>query len=244
MKNFKLTKKWLVGVSIMNKAQNSYFVDAGVMALIRAVPIIGDMIDTATKKAFNDLQEKKQKELIEIILSDFELITPNQVKNVEFIINFSKTVEAVKRLATNDKTKYFANLLKNGYLGETAIDSNDFEEYLNILNELSYREITYLVFLKQEADQKSVNYTTWSIFEKNFSSQFNIPLKEVNSIFRRLMRTGFIVEIFKTKSGVLNANAPSSLDVSSSGFEITESFNRFVVLITNNALDTNGIDLS
>ena len=83
--------------------------------------------------------------MLEIILSDSENITSDMVNNVEFIINFARLLEVVNRLASNDKIKYFANLLKNGYFTEDKIANDKFEEYLNLVNELSYRELFLLI---------------------------------------------------------------------------------------------------
>lgn len=56
------------------------------------------------------------------------------VNDVEFIVNYARVREAVRRLATNDKVKFFGNLIRNGYLSDTHIQSSVFDEYINILN--------------------------------------------------------------------------------------------------------------
>lgn len=66
------------------------------------------------------------------------------VNDVEFIVNSAKTREAVCSLATNDKVKYFGNLIRNGYLSDEHIENSEFVESLEILNTMSYREIQYI----------------------------------------------------------------------------------------------------
>ena len=70
-------------------------------------------------------------------------------------LNFARAREAVRRLATNDKVKYFGNLIRNGYLSGEHIENSEFEEYLDILNTMSYREIQYLVDYKKYCDEKN-----------------------------------------------------------------------------------------
>lgn len=60
------------------------------------------------------------------------------VNDIEFIMNFKRTLDAVNRLANNDKVVYFANLLKNGYMKENKISNDEYEENLRILGELSF----------------------------------------------------------------------------------------------------------
>lgn len=54
----------------------------------------------------------------------------------------------MQRLATTDKVEYFGNLIRNGYLQGKHIDGSIFDEYIHILNTMSYREIQYLVEYK------------------------------------------------------------------------------------------------
>ena len=120
-------------------------VSSVLIAPIKAIPVIGDLLDSTTDKLLEDFQRKKEQELIEVILKDSNSITNEMVNDVEFIVNFAKTREAVRRLATNDKVKYFGNLVRNGYLAGNHIENSEFEEYLDILNTMSYREIQHVI---------------------------------------------------------------------------------------------------
>ena len=123
-------------------------VSSVLMAPIKAIPVIGDLVDSTTDKLLEDFQSKEEQELIDVILKDSNSITTEMVNDVEFIVNYARVVDSVRRLATNDKVAYFGNLIRNGYLSGEHINSNTFDEYLNILNTMSYREIQYLVDYK------------------------------------------------------------------------------------------------
>lgn len=216
-------------ISKIDEAQHSYIVDSGIMPFIRSVPVLGDMLSTTAEKAIKDFQDKKQKQLVDYILEEKELITSEKVNDVEFLINFSKTIESVKRLATNDKIIYFANLIKNGYLRETRIDNDDFEEFSNIINELSFREITYLIYIKNHKNNN--DFYNWQNLKNDFSKEFKIDIRKVEPIFRRLMRTGFIEEMLETDSGEVEDNNIDALTINNDGFILTESFDYFYNLI-------------
>lgn len=222
-------------------------VDSVLMAPIKQIPVIGDLIDSSTDKILEKFQHKKEQELVDVILSDKNLITTEMVNDVEFIINYARVVDAVKRLATNDKVKYFGNLIRNGYLSGNHIENSEFEENLNILNTMSYREIQYLVDYKKYCDEKcnqkkakSVKmqgnysqYNIWERFETEYSELLGIKKSELYCIFMRIKQTGFIDEEFATEDGDVDEddNTFSSLSVDSTGFYITQRFQRFYEIV-------------
>lgn len=142
-------KNDLKNVNELKDIKGNPIVQSVLLSSLKSIPVIGDMIDSTTEVLLNEFQEKKEQELIDIIFSDTNNITTEMVNDVEFIVNFNKTLEAVRRLATNDKVKFFGNLIKNGYLMDERIENNVFEEYLDILNTLSYREICFLADYKK-----------------------------------------------------------------------------------------------
>lgn len=119
---------------------------SAISSVLSMVPVIGPLVDGTIDATITAFQERKRKELVDIILTG-ELITSERVNDVEFILNMAKTLEAVNRLATNDKVKYFANLMKNGYFSKTKIHNDVFDEFLHMISMLSYREIEHLCFL-------------------------------------------------------------------------------------------------
>ena len=116
-------------------------VSSVLLAPIKAIPVIGELLDLSIDKSLENFQQKKEQELIDIIFKNSHSITSDMVNDVEFIVNYARVREAVKRLATNDKVKFFGNLIRNGYLSGRHIQSSIFDEYINILNSMSYREI-------------------------------------------------------------------------------------------------------
>lgn len=130
-----------------------------IMSVYRTIIPFGDLIDTNINEIVNDFMKKKHEEFLsEILKSNLSMV---DVKDVEFIMNFKKTLDAVNRLSKNDKVKYFANLLKNSYMNDIKILNDEYEEMLRILGNMSYRKINYLLFLykfEQENDLTKDGY--------------------------------------------------------------------------------------
>lgn len=212
-----------------------------IVELLKVVPGIGDLIDSSINHAIDSFQEKKQKELIDVILKKSSMITSEQVNDVEFIFNFARTVDAVKRLATNDKVKFFGNLIRNGYLVDEKIESSRFDEYFEILGEMSFREIEYLVAYKQYCDSKAINgkrvkYNHYVSFSREYAKQMNIDLHSIYNTFMRLKRTGFVDENLETETGQVDEGNVPALTVDGGGFYIDRLFLDFYNMVLNSEI--------
>lgn len=234
---FELKKEALNNVHDVADIKSNPVVDSVLMPFIKSIPVIGDMIDSSMDKIIENFQHKKEEELIEVILGDQNSITSEMVNDVEFIVNFAKTKEAVHRLATNDKVRYFGNLIRNGYLSGNHIDNSEFEEYLDILNTMSYREIQCLTDYKLYCDKmsksKKVRYNYWAYFRRDYSKVTGIAEDELWSIFTRIKRTGFLGEEYETQSGDIDKEDYTfdSLEVESNGYYLDDSFQRFFDMV-------------
>ena len=120
------------------------------ISTIKTVPYIGELIDDSLESVLSEFQSKKQQKLLEVIgQASLGTVTSDTVNDVEFIMGFAKTKNAVDKLSNGDKVKFYGNLLVNGYLNDKdKISVDEFEEYLELINSLSYRELEYLSFLK------------------------------------------------------------------------------------------------
>lgn len=195
---------------------------------IKKIPYIGPLLNTAVEIKMSELQRQKENELIDVIMQNKYAITSEMVNDVEFIINFNRTLEAVRRLAKGDKVKFFGNLVKNGYLAGRNIENSQFEEYLNILNSLSYREIEYLADFLIEASDKGgrILDESWNAFISKMNTKYNV--KNILFWYKRLEATGFIREIVSSSEMVGNTLV---LGDKSKGYEADDSLYEFYELV-------------
>ena len=199
-----------------------------------SVPFIGDLIDESLCATFEDNQKKKRKQLLDTILSDKQSITPDMVNDIEFILNFTRVMEVVNRLARNEKVKYFANLIKNGYLvnSDSRISNDEFEEYFNEISRLSFRELEYLAFFWKFAVNHGggIAAYNWKSFSEEFNEKYNG--QDPRSVYRKLIKTGLIYEI---KMGTYISEAAKDLHLDNEGYEVDAGFKRFYEIV----LDSN-----
>lgn len=242
--DFEQIKSSLQSVNELIDIKGNPVVTAGVAGVVGKIPVIGDLVNASIDKTLEDFQQNKEQELIDVILSDSATITREMVNDVEFLINYARVVEAIKRLASNDKVVFFGNLIRNGYLSGNHIGVNEFDEYLNILSTMSYREIQYLVDYKKFCEQsaaKSKSLKTrghtynnkWYSFSKEYAKTQGLTIPESYSIFIRLKQTGFLEEEYETESGDVDEddNTFPELSVEGSGFFITKSFLDFYDMV-------------
>lgn len=207
-------------------------IKAVIMPMLKVFPAIGDMIESAINVKLDEDQSKKERELVEFILKDKYTITSDMVNDMEFIINCARVQEAVRRLATNDKVKFFGNLIRNGYLSGEHIENDEFEEYLDILVTLSYRQIECLAefYQKSRSTNGKIIDKDWEHFKMN--SKY--PEIDINFIFKRLARTGFINEyhaVISFDGGDEDEDIGADMNGTFQGYELDASFTKFYDMV-------------
>lgn len=228
----------LNNANVIDDIKSNPVVDSVLMAVVKEIPVIGNMIDLSMKKVIADFQQKKEQELIEIILKDKNTITPDMVNDVEFLFSFTKVEEAVRKLATNDKVQYFGNLIRNGYLSGEHIENSEFEEYLEMLKMMSYREIQWLVRYKRfcnEQHEKRRDGNDWQEFLYTYLDGKEFEEQErLSYIIPKLVRTGFVEEVYEieqTETNLEDEPVMMGSGVRKVGYRLTPSFNRFYEMV-------------
>lgn len=201
-----------------------------IFSLIDEFPVLG-VIKTMAESSLNSFQQKKRKELCNVIFSDNK-ITQEMVKDVSFIMEFYKLIEVVDRLSTNTKVEYLGKLFKNTVLSEIENKYDNFNEYLYRFKEMSEREIEVLYMLYEEEIEfinigemiTDANYQEmariWREFRIKAINHFSIDEAVLKSILIGIQRTGFCsLETIHLTGGDLSV------------FTVTKYFIDFVELI-------------
>lgn len=227
-----ILKASLCNVYELVDIMNNPIVKAVIMPLLKVFPAIGDMIESTIKVKLDENQSKKEQELVEFILKDKYTITSDMVNDVEFIMNCARVQEAVRKLAENDKVKFFGNLIRNGYLSGEHIENDEFEEYLEVLVTLSYRQIECLAefYQKSHSTNGRLIDKDWEEFKKN--SKY--PENDVSFIFKQLARTGFINEyhaVISFDGGDEDEDLGADMNGTFLGYELDESFRKFYDMV-------------
>ncbi|MBR1472167.1 MAG: hypothetical protein IJ600_11065 [Lachnospiraceae bacterium] len=211
-------------INSVYRAQNS--VKAAVVSLI---PVLGALFDKITDQTLEDYQNKKRQKFVDTILANKDLITSDMVKNVPCIINIARSIEVVDRCASDDKVVYYGNLIRNGYLSsKTQISNDEFDEYISILNELSYREMIYLNSFAEHARKSGLMSEDMPRVDKDNLKRYFAYMDKIypqgnhEFILKRLLRTGFIIEdvpVVEHETVILGGTGNYALDKSYDNFE-------------------------
>lgn len=241
---FESAKLSLQNTDTVIDVKNNPVVKSTILSVLKSVPLFGELIDSSIDVYLSSFQEAKRQELIDLILTDVT-ITSDMVNDIEFIFNFAKTVEAVNRLSLNDKVKYFANLLKNGYFISDKIQNDTFEEYLHLLSVLSYREIEYLWFLYSYQTEHFGKSKAKGEYTRNFGiafgKTFNCGEFDFIDAYDKLSATGCVQKFYmaypptiqKVNDGYHEDYQASDIEIDVEYYYINDNFASFIKMIAN-----------
>ncbi len=188
------------------------------LSWLKLIPVLGELIDDTVDEVLLKFQKGKRNELLNIILSDSENITTDMVNDVEFIMSFRKTIEAIDRLASNDKVIYFGNLLKNGYLKKDKIQLDKFDEYFYAINSLSRRQLFLLALLYSYStkdilceDKKEIELKRWMLYQEEACNICSLTEGELTSVLKSAEKSGlckeFVGSMYGYKGGRFEATS-------------------------------------
>jgi hypothetical protein len=124
-----------------------------------------------------------------------------QVKSRDFCEAFGSTASRVLEAKRDEKIRLFAKLFAS-YVrdNDTTSEAFDvFEEDLNILDELEYREFRLLLLLRRyeldnppqpEQNQAQRTAPYWGDFQAEAAAAFQLSVDELNAMLQRVQRTG------------------------------------------------------
>lgn len=169
----------------------------GFTNIAKAVPSLNFGIE-ALDTMLNNRFENKLKLVLDEIINGDEIITPEMLQDIDVISSFLQMMEAVKRTQVNEKIIIFARLFKNFILSENSIKQDEYEEYLNVLSELSFREIDILMTYHNHMNHcKEVSNifesTTYQSFKCEIFSRYLITEAELTDILTRMQNKGLCV---------------------------------------------------
>lgn len=196
----------------------------GNIPIISSINDIHDMVNNQIR----EYQKEKLQLLFDIInasqrIHDFEVLKSNEV-----IMQFKKAVTAVLKLEKSDKVFFIGNLFKNEYVEPEVYDADEFNEWLNLIETLSYREILLLKDMyeicKSYRDIKETDtyMELEEIYMQKISSKYGYSKGFISGKLSALVSTGLLYSV--------EINFPGTTH---KVFSITAEMEKFVQKITN-----------
>lgn len=110
-------------------------------------------------------------------------LTPELVKSEDFLHCFFATTKAAINSRRREKIKMFARLLNSSIQQSNFSNTDEYEEYLSILDELSFRELSILVTLHKyestltiKREPENTNLDEMVPFWREFENDIHVNL--------------------------------------------------------------------
>lgn len=171
--------------------------------LAQTIPVLGTLLTETAEKGLEMYRDSAKRKLIDSILEYEDQINPAMIDGVSFIMEFAKTQEVITKLANHKKLDYFTNLFCNYFILECHYNNVDiFEEYLEHLSTLSFREIDLLICLYSNEVKTSGKHfnsmldrrkESYAKFKEEISKK-GIDRKQLEGMLISITRSGFVKE--------------------------------------------------
>lgn len=200
---------------IANVCEDNPLVRALAQLALTPIPYgIGSAIDDALTSAVENMREKRLRAFFDELGSSRLQLTEELIQEEDFLHAYFSTLRAAINSRRTQKIRLFAQLLANAGQAQ-AVGTDAYEEFLNILDDLSLRELRILLILKGFEDTRPAMATStggtgdaenelqrvnqfWQSFEEAVNQELGIAPEMLRAILARLSRTGLYETIIGT----------------------------------------------
>ena len=165
----------------------------------------------------DQMRRERDRAFFDELEKDQHFITQELIGREDFLHAFFVSLSAARRTRNRNKIKRFARLLLTA-TQDYRLESDEFDEFISILEDLSPRELEILLVLGRFEDlnprqlievkgypqpendfQRAKHF--WSSFQKEIENEYRVHIDMLPSILTRLARTGLYEPINGTFYG-------------------------------------------
>ena len=170
---------------------------------MRLIPY-ASVVEAAALTAVDRIREDRALTFFEELAVANAIDNPELLEQEDFVHRFLTTMKFALNTRRREKIRMFGRLLKNSTLHDRELANVDeYEDFLGILDELSYRELRALAILDtfsgaaREENQNDMQWTMtfWDEFCRRLSDELPLPSDEVADYMKRISRTGCFQEL-------------------------------------------------
>jgi len=169
-----------------------------IRGLVQLIPFgVGGAVDVVVTKTLDNIREERSRAFFDELARTSKPLEPAMLESEDFLHCYFSTAKYALNSRRREKIEMFARLLKAS-LGETGPrDVDEYEEFLQILDDLTYRELRALAIMDsfsdrpRTADQNDLQWTNtfWGEFEEKVVHELGVPKDEVSDFMNRISRT-------------------------------------------------------
>jgi len=169
-----------------------------IRGLVQLVPLgIGGAIDVVITKTLSNMREERSRTFFDELAKTSKPLEPKLLESEDFLHCYFATTRYALNSRRREKIEMFARLLKSSLSDKGPRDVDEYEEFLEILDDLTYREIRALAIMDsysdrpRTAEQNDLQWTNtfWEDFEQRVVAELGIPQDEVADFMNRISRT-------------------------------------------------------
>lgn len=171
-----------------------------IRSLVQLVPLgIGSAVDVALVQTVQKIRIERARTFFDEFVRGNTSIDDALLKSEDFLHCYTLTASLALNSRRKEKIRMFARLLKSSLVASGPSGTDEYEDFLHILDDLSYREIQALKILDELSsdvprndDQNDLQWIRvfWDEFEDQLCRHLNIPKEEIADFMLRIARTG------------------------------------------------------
>jgi len=176
--------------------------------LIQLIPLgIGSGADVALVTTITNIREDRTKTFFDELSTGKIELNADSIKSEDFLHKFFITTKTALNTRRREKIKLFARLLLSSLKEDLIKSIDEYEEYLEILDDINIRELYILVTLEKylnnypklttENELQEVN-KFWDSFSQEIIEKLKISKEEFKAFLTKLQRTGCYAAIAGT----------------------------------------------
>jgi transcriptional regulator of NAD metabolism len=174
-----------------------------IKALLKLIPG-GSSADTLLQKRADEIKDDRVKVFFEELAQGKRELTDDLIQTEDFLHSYFCTLRAALNCRQREKIKNFARLLDSSLDPMLQVSSDEHEELLTILEEITVREFAILSDLRnrelahswkegENALEHALRY--WGAFKTTTVEAYVVPAESFNAFMARLERTRLYLRI-------------------------------------------------
>jgi hypothetical protein len=174
----------------------SYNDNRSLRLMLQLLPY-GGLVDKTLSSFYIREKERRLKVFFDELNKGNINLTDEEIQNDEFLHKYFITAKAVVNTRRDEKICYFAHLLQNYNSPMLNPDLDNYDDFLAILDELTFQEIKILLFMRKYFEEYNRprglnNVGVYRPLKADLATELNVSENEIISYFIRLERTGLV----------------------------------------------------